>query len=557
VTLGKLTSFSTFFAETESNDRVRQFSLDDYESPYLQQLVENAQVDPIGRWPIYWRTSIRLSEARTLATWAAVTSRTDDANQAIRMLSESIDESQRVLATIKDGVVSPELATAADELHLQAAVRAVSAVTGDAEANAAGGRSSATSVAVMNPSSAVRRTLLRWEHETQHDAIYAQGRRDEAWDAVADLPGCGFALFAPAAATAATGEAADEEVAPEVALAVKDETHFVLRTEFLEARIDQATGALSSLHDFASRGNRLSQRLVSRSRDEPASRPVETVVMEAETVRVLAASAVVGCVQSTGRLLAEDGAVVARFEQTFRVSKGSRIVEVEVVLTDCRECSGLPWNDYLGLRSVWAKEHAEIVRCVNDYAEVTTRKQFESPLFVEIRAGEQRTALLWGGLPFHRRSGPQSMDTPLRVAGETTSRFRYGLGVDLPTVLADAGGRLSQSPVVACEVTEGKNLSTGWLFHLDSKRVAATDWRPIYEESEAPSGGVRRSCGVRFTVSELTGQVVNLTVRAFRDIAKASKIDIDGNERKEWEVVDGAIRLTLNPHEWTEVEARW
>ena len=43
-----------------------------------------------------------------------------------------------------------------------------------------------------------------------------------------------------------------------------------------------------------------------------------------------------------------------------------------------------------------------------------------------------RTAILTGGLPYHRRSGSRMLDCLLVVAGETRRRFRYGVGLDLP-----------------------------------------------------------------------------------------------------------------------------
>ena len=79
----------------------------------------------------------------------------------------------------------------------------------------------------------------------------------------------------------------------------------------------------------------------------------------------------------------------------------------------------------------------------------TELTQFESPHFLDIRRDKQRTTLLCGGLPYHRRFGLRKLDTLLVVQGETARSFRLGIGIDVPHPMAAALGFLAPPLVLA------------------------------------------------------------------------------------------------------------
>ena len=103
--------------------------------------------------------------------------------------------------------------------------------------------------------------------------------------------------------------------------------------------------------------------------------------------------------------------------------------------------------------------------------------QIESPHFVDICRGKQRTTLLCGGLPYHRRFGPRKLDTLLVVRGETARSFRLGIGIDVPHPMAAALGFLA--PPLVLPDQPPPPTPTGWLFHLDCRNVLATHWEPL------------------------------------------------------------------------------
>jgi len=57
---------------------------------------------------------------------------------------------------------------------------------------------------------------------------------------------------------------------------------------------------------------------------------------------------------------------------------------------------------------------------------------------VEIVSGESRTAVLTGGLPYHRVVGDRMLDSLLVVRGERQRKFLLGIGVDLAHPIHEA-----------------------------------------------------------------------------------------------------------------------
>ncbi len=161
----------------------------------------------------------------------------------------------------------------------------------------------------------------------------------------------------------------------------------VLRNEFFELAIDPHTGAIRSIFDFHSRAPRLAQQVALRfpgsSGDEEAYS-----IMAADEIRVLAAGPVQGEVLVRGRLLDRSGQLVAGFQQSTRVTWGSRVIEVEIEFDPQRQPEGDPWKSYYAARFAWGHDAATLYRGVNQATIASATEFQESPYFVEIR-GEQ------------------------------------------------------------------------------------------------------------------------------------------------------------------------
>ena len=545
MSLGKLTSISTYFAEAKSNDRVRRFSVDKYTTPFLRQAVDRQQADPISRWTRFWNCFLTLSAARNLATFAAVSS--VSVVSACRALIAEIEVAMCAASCADDGKVDIRLCDLADELLGRASAAAASAMAGSA-----GGKLEAPGAhrMVFNDQSLARRIVLpQLPGSWQGGAIYAEESGEEESVVIVDVPQCGFSHLEAVDGTKESSQSIRTTSADGVTLAIAEEGCCVLRTEFFEARIDRRTGALASLHDFLSRGNRISQRLVSRQGQ------TETIEMVADDVSIASDGTACARIISVGRLLATDGDVVAQFQLQYSTFKGSRELDVKLKLTDVRPLQASPWSDYLAVRTAWSSDLTRVCRCVNEQVSVTELSRFESPLFVELEDGQRRTSLLTAGLPYHRRSGDRALDTLLCVHGETAREFSYGIGVDLRSPLQTVMGRASPTAMVECVGRRVSDGGTGWLFHADSPHAVLGNWRPVWPDDD---GELNESpLGVRFTVTEVSGRAGIVTIRAFRNVIEAGIIDIDAVKHAECEVVDGTIRLSLEANEWTEVEARW
>ena len=140
-----------------------------------------------------------------------------------------------------------------------------------------------------------------------------------------------------------------------------------------------------------------------------------------------------------------------------------------------------PWDSYYAVRLAWKDPAATIFRGVNLAVVATELRRIESPQFLDIRRAYQRTTLLCGGLPYHRRMGDRKLDTLLVVHGETARSFRLGVGLDVPQPLAAALGFLSPPLVLASQPRPP--ITSGWLFHLDCRNVLATHWEPLVDVS--------------------------------------------------------------------------
>jgi len=103
--------------------------------------------------------------------------------------------------------------------------------------------------------------------------------------------------------------------------------------------------------------------------------------------------------------------------------------------------------------------------------EITDAERPETPEFFDISTRSQRTAVLFEGLPYHRKQGSRMLDTLLIAGLETTRSFTLGVVLDLenPSHAAQdlitpalrrsrGGGPPSIGP-------------SGWLAQADSKNV--------------------------------------------------------------------------------------
>ncbi len=327
----------------------------------------------------------------------------------------------------------------------------------------------------------------------------------------------------------------------------------LLRNEFLEAHIDPATGGLRAVGDYGKRGNRMSQQLAYRqdhastagkSPDEESAAAYSMMVGEA--CDVVQANSVVGQITTRGRLQDPTGRVLANFEQTFRLTRGSRVLQLQIHIQPRIDPQTDPWRSYFACRFAWPSEVADLERSYHDQRRPSKARRLESPLLVLVDDGAQKTTILTGGLPYHRRVGPRMLDTLLIAGHEVERTFHLGIGLDLKQPLREALGMLLPDLTVPhlAGVTATRS---AWLFHLDARNACITGLQPLLQDD--------RVVGVRFRIAETDGRSSSVCLRSFRPFQSARKVDAAGQTISSCDVVEDQLCFALAAHELTEIEA--
>lgn len=536
--LGKFVTLGDWLTQTDVPGHVTRFTADQYRAPYLKQAVVRKQADPISSLAEHQRRRVACDAQHALHALAALAG-----GKLGELPLVCADEVERA-ATEEAGDLDARLSAG-----LSAALGRFAAALPRAVAAAEQG------CLIVNPHSFARRVNVAVRGlETPPAAAGPVKAAEQSGEDVylsVDVPAFGF-VWASGEAPAAA--AAKRRSKPEPSLVVDG----ALRNEFLELRVDPETGGLRSIHDYVRRGNRMSQQLAFRS---PGPRPkpgdiwrdpdelAQYTRMAADSVDVTAAGGVLGEITSRGRLLDADDRVRARYVQRAQVWRGSPVAVLEIELSDVEEPRSDAWNSYYAARFAWADEAAGIRRSVGQGAVATDAKRLEAPHFVEIAGEQQTTAILTGGLPYHRRIGLRMLDTLLVVRGERCRRFRLGIGIDLAYPLPHALDLLTPPTALVERAAPPSSGTSGWLCHVDLKNVVATHLSPLVSEG--------RLVGFRARLLETRGRAGKARLRAFRPLTHARHVDFLGQTLAQLPLDDGAATIDFTAHEWVEVEARW
>ncbi|MEN6457680.1 MAG: hypothetical protein ABFC63_02015 [Thermoguttaceae bacterium] len=532
--LGKLSTLGEYFSELGTAGRYGQYQPDEYRSPYLMQEAAAGRRDPLSRWVRYFQRCATLDAWQAVCLMeASVRGATTPAEQEAAAATE-----ERLAAAIQDALLDEDRCDALDEQLARLSSEPLRAL----------GQS-----LVGSPTSTQRGTLIVNPWSFAQPSCNAMPGR-----AVVDVPAMGFAWMGaestgagqPAASRRASGlrwfGLGRTRTPPPLA-----EAH-VLRNEFCEIHFDPHTGAIRSISDDYSRDPRVGQQIALRQARDGVGGEADYSIMAADTLTVTSAGPVLGEMVARGRLVDHDGRRLAGFQQTTRVWRGSRVIELSIELDVDRPPGPNPWESYYAVRFAWKDASAALYRDVNLATAPTELAQFESPHFLDVRRGNQRTTLLFGGLPYHRRFG-RKLDTLLVVHGETARHFRLGIGIDVPQPMAAATAFLAR-PLVLDDRPPPPS-ATGWLFHLDCRNVLATHW--AYGGRRAPRSeaeGEASPTGFRVRLLETEGRSVRVGLRSFRAVAAAWKTPAGDMPAVELPICDDRVEVPIGPYQWVEVE---
>jgi alpha-mannosidase len=542
--LGRFLTVGGYFSQPCWDSRHAAYQPDEYRPPYLRQDVAAGRVAPISRWVGYARRRATLEACSGLRMLAA----------ACGASTPAIGE--RLALAVDDSLESPQDADGTGEtLDAQLAKLAEQLLAGFARSLAGAKATAELGWLAVNPWSFSGRA-----HVPASTAFAAAGCPPLA----ADVPAMGFAWVASAAEPtspiapppARRGWFAGRKAKAAPPLAEK----CLLRNEFCEIQFDPHSGAVAAVRDYASRDPRFSQQIALRlpGPGEPDSEGRYSI-MAADEIAVTSAGPALGEMTVRGRLLDRQGVRVAGFRQTTRLWRASRVIELAVDLDIDRLPEADPWDSYYAVRLAWKDPAAAIYRGVNMAVTGTGLRRIESPQFLDIRRQGQRTTLLCGGLPYHRRVGDRKLDTLLVVRGETARRFRLGIGIDVPQPLAAALG--FEAPPLVLPDQPSPPAPTGWLFHLDCRNVLATHWecRSPHTPCAGSSDSRRLTAagGFRVRLQETEGRGVRLGLRSFRSVASARKINPGDVPQVDLTVDGDRVEVPIGPHQWIEVEVQF
>jgi alpha-mannosidase len=533
--LGKLITCDEYFSQTATPGQLDRFEADRYKSPYLKQSVIRKQSNPISSVAQYWKRRAQWEAVETCHTLVTLVSGTQQ--QSLPPLDQEIYQAA-------EGAIANELDSTLTALQ-RAQVESLAAKICASSRSEAG-------VLVINPYACVRRVgcdALDLVHvPAPEKPLYAVAEQDNRKQAVVDVPGHGFAWI-PSAKQA--------YVAPRQTPLMVEGTNCI-RNEFFEAVINPVTGALQSVHTYKSRRNRLSQQLALRTPGPPSKPgdvyrdPDETAqysVMACDAMSISCDTVACGEITAVGRLLDLQGTTQATFRQRFQVWRGSRVLKIAIELEPMIELKSDPCTSYFASRFAWGEEAVDVARSVHEQYHNTTAKNMEAPHYIEVSHVEERTTLLTGGLPYHRRVAPAVIDSLLIVKGETARQFEIGFGIDLPYPLHEAKAVLA--PPLAIPVSHAPTQAggTGWLLHVDCRNVVTTHLVPMLEHDKA--------IGFRVRLMEIAGRSVEPTLSAMRAVRSAKIVDFCGQTVRDCAIMQGNVKFKMSSHEWVELEAYW
>lgn len=539
--LGRFITLGEFFVNTDRPGEVKKFKADAYRAPYLRQSIIRQQADPLSRHVRHYRRRSQLLAVQALGTFSELLTKT--AGQPNNLLAE-IDEAIVVNDEAHLGALDEKLGAQHKELiHRFASV--------------VGGANEVSGYLVANPESFARQVCVDVSELDSLPAvaepIVAVQEHEGRKLALVKVPGCGFAWVRP---SPPQKPAKAKQTKP---LAEGN----VLRNEFFEVTIDPNFGGIRSIFAAGVRGNRISQQLAFRL---PSPRPqpgdiwkdpdedVNYSVMAAENIEVVSAGPAWGEIASRGRLLDLEGKPLARFTQTFQVSRGSRVLLLDIELDVIENPRAEAWNSYYASRFAWADSGAELRRSVSQASQHTTAKRIEAPLFIEMKSERSRTtdlshtAILTGGLPYHRFNGVRMIDTLLVVRGESQRKFRLGIAIDSAHPAQDALDLMVPTTIAPYVNVPGETSGSSWLFHIDCKNVIATSWSPLQEDG--------RVVGFRVRLLETEGRSGRVALRTFKPPKSARQVDFNGHILIDLSLEGDRILIDFAAMEWIEVEAR-
>jgi len=546
--LGRWTTLNDFFHLTDRPYETFRPEPDQYQTPYLAQAVARREHEPITRPARHHRLRARWEAAQTVQALAlAIASSAAGVAIEANLPPElpALDEIENLIETGRHA----EAATALDRVEpacSAALARQIVATSTPSATGPSGG--TRPGYLVINPLNVPRRAAVilpdaALDLRPEGPLRASQFTEEGVWGVV-DLPALGFA-WVPRESDLGRPPAMSG------GLLARGRQ---LKNESIEIEIDAATGGLRSLATVGESTARLGQQLVVTGLLGAAGKPLVSQ-MRSERFDVDYGGPALAQATSSGSLVhPQQGHGLARFVQRYRLWAGRPILEIEVTLADLDPAwlelaaQADPWSVYLACRWAWPDPNSMLRRSVFWSPELTEVERPETPDLLDISTRSQRTALLFGGLPFHRKHGSRMLDTLLVAGSETTRSFTLGVVLDLEHPFHAAHDLTAPALVVPIEDGPPSIGATGWLAQVDNKGVAVSHVEFARETSDG------RGWGLVFHLLETAGHAGRCRLRLFRNPSWARQADFLGETVVDLSIDGDAVQIDLTPHELARIE---
>ncbi len=310
--------------------------------------------------------------------------------------------------------------------------------------------------------------------------------------------------------------------------------NLVIEHDLLRVRIHPVTGGILSLRRPGERGNRLSQHVALRTTrpPPPPGSPWEDALERADYAPAVASSCTrtgTGSVESRGRIVDGAGKPLGDVVQRVSLVPGMPLarIEIEVALSRApgslaAKGQGNPLEHALACRWAWNEnDDLDLRRSLHGQGIATERTLLTAPHFLALRQGRggetPDVSILTGGLPWHLRSTPHTLDSWLLAGDGTKGTFTLAVGIGLKRPW-EAALDLAATGTLAAPGQGAGAPSAGPLTASDHVRIG---WAgPVLESG--------KTIGVRVLLVESEGRAGDVTVDWGFDVARARFADALG-----------------------------
>jgi alpha-mannosidase len=547
--LGRWTTLNDFFHLTDRPYESLRPEPDLYQTPYLAQAVAKGERQPIGRLARHHKLrarydAIRLTESLSRAIALSSSGGTPDTGTGAG--GPTFEQVESLIETARHD----EAATALGPLEAAWSESLAKGILANKAKDATKtSKDHRPGYLLFNPSSVARRAAVilpdaAMDLRPEGSLRVAQFTEDGVC-AVVDLPAFSFA-WVP--------KEANPDQPPMIAGGLVARGRQI-RNESIEIEIDNATGGMRSLAAVGESTARLGQQLVMTGLLDAQGKPA-TSKMRGERFDLDYGGPALVQATSIGSLIdPQQNTRLASFTQRFRLWSGRPVLEIDITLSDLEEswleraAAADPWSMYLACRWAWPDPSSMLRRGIFWSPEITDSERPETPEYFDISTRSQRTAMLFEGLPYHRKNGSRMLDTLLIAGRETTRSFSLGVVLDLENPAHAAQEIITPAPVVPVEDGPPSTGLSGWLAQADSKNVVIS--RVEFVEQT----GTDRAWGLAFHLLEVGGHATRCRLRLFRSPSWARQVDFQGDTIIDLTVQEDAVLIDFTPYELVRIEA--